>query len=164
MQLPCARGPSDAPESPSERALDHPESHREHHRGTEREARVPLFNKGWQDEREVVGIGVACDEVRRYKQQNQLNWFDHILTVEQWQGQEETFGRHSDNLGDVGAEFIKYQGTGSDWPDFLFGGDDYPGYPDNPILTLSEVDSCVQRAALRRYAGLRKIKNPVSDC
>ena len=84
--------------------------------------------------------------------------------MEQWQGQEETFGRHSDNLGDVGAEFIKYQGTGSDWPDFLFGGDDYPGYPDNPILTLSEVDSRVQRAALRRYTGLRKMKNPVSDC
>ena len=125
---------------------------------------MPLFNKGWQDEREVVGISVACDEVWRYKQQNQLKWFDHILTVEQWQGQEEAFGHHSDNLGDVGAEFIKYQGTGSDWPDFLSGGDDYPGYPDSPILTLSEVDSRVQRATLRRYAGLRKIKNPVSDC
>ena len=104
------------------------------------EARVPPFNKDWRDEREVVGIGVACDEVWRYKQQNQLNWFDNILTEERWQGQEEAFGRHSDNLGDVGAQFIRYQGTDHDWPDFLFGGDDYPGYPDNPILTLSEVD------------------------
>ncbi|MCS3668640.1 hypothetical protein GGP77_002891 [Salinibacter ruber] len=104
------------------------------------EARVPALNKDWQNEREVVGIGVACDEVWRYKQQNQRNWFDNILTEEQWQGQEEAFGRHSDNLGDVGAEYIRYQGSDNDWPDFLFGGDDYPGYPDNPILALSEID------------------------
>lgn len=104
------------------------------------EGRVPLFNKDWQDGRNVVGIGLACDEVWRYKQQNQLNWFDNILTEEQWQGQEHAFGRYSDNIGNVGAAFVKYQGTDHDWPDFIFGGDDYPGYPDNPILTLSEVD------------------------
>ena len=104
------------------------------------EGRIPPFNEGWTDEREMVGIGVACDEVWRYKQQNQINWFDNILTEQQWQGGDQAFGRHSDNMGDVGAAFIKYQGTDHDWPDFLFGGDDYPGYPDNPILTLSEVD------------------------
>lgn len=104
------------------------------------EGRIPPFNEGWADEREVVGLGVACDEVWRYKQQNQMNWFDNILTETQWQGADQAFGRHSDNMGDVGAEYIKYQGTDHDWPDFLFGGDDYPGYPDNPILTLSEVD------------------------
>ena len=104
------------------------------------EGRIPPFNENWEDEREVVGIGLSCDEVWRYKQQNQLNWFDNILTEEQWQGQEHAFGRYSDNIGDTGAEFIKYQGTGHDWPDFVFAGDDYPGYPDNPILTLSEVD------------------------
>lgn len=104
------------------------------------EGRIPPFNNDWQDEREVVGVGLACDEVWRYKQQNQLNWFDNILTEKQWQGEEYAFGRHSDNLGDVGAAFIKYQGAGHDWPDFIFGGDDYPGYPDNPILTLREVD------------------------
>jgi len=106
------------------------------------EGRVPPFNHDWQDEREAVGIGLACNEVWRYKQQNQLNWFDHILTEAQWQGggQELAFDRYSDNIGDVGAEFIKYQGSGHDWPDFIFAGDDYPGYPDNPILTLGEVD------------------------
>ncbi len=104
------------------------------------EGHIPPFNENWQDEREVVGIGVACDEVWRYKQQNQHNWFDNILTEKQWQGGDQAFGRHSDNMGDVGAEFIRYQGTDHDWPDFLFGGDDYPGYPDNPILTLSEID------------------------
>lgn len=104
------------------------------------EGRVPPFNRNWEDEREVVGIGLACDEVWRYKQQNQLNWFDNILTEQQWQGGEHAFGEHSDNIGDTGAEFIKYQGTDQDWPDFIFGGDDYPGYPDNPILTLGEVD------------------------
>lgn len=105
------------------------------------EGRVPPFNENWQDEREVVGIGMACNEVWRYKQQNQLNWFDHILT-DGWQGagQQLAFGRHSDNIGDTGVEFIRYQGTGHDWPDFILAGDDYPGYPDNPILTLSEVD------------------------
>lgn len=104
--------------------------------------RIPPFNRDWQDEREVVGVGLACNEVWRYKQQNQLNWFDHILTEERWQGagQELAFGRHSDNIGDVGAECIRYQGPDHDWPDFIFAGDDYPGYPDNPILTLSEVD------------------------
>ncbi len=104
------------------------------------EGRIPPFNEEWADEREIVGIGVACDEVWRYKQQNQINWFDNILTEQQWQGGDQAFGRHSDNMGEVGAEFIKYQGSDQDWPDFLFGGDDYPGYPDNPILTLSEVD------------------------
>lgn len=106
------------------------------------EGRVPPTNMDWQDEREVVGVGLACNEVWRYKQQNQLNWFDNILTEQRWQGagQELAFGRYSDNIGDSGAEFIKYQGTDNDWPDFIFAGDDYPGYPDNPILTLSEVD------------------------
>jgi hypothetical protein len=104
------------------------------------EGRVPPFNANWTDEREVVGVGLSCDEIWRYKQQNQLNWFDNILTEEEWQGQEHAFGRYSDNIGDTGAEFIKYQGTGHDWPDFIFAGDDYPGYPDNPILTLGEVD------------------------
>lgn len=104
------------------------------------EGRIPPFNEGWGDEREVVGVGVACDEVWRYKQQNQHNWFDNILTETQWQGEDQAFGHHSENMGDVGAGFIRYQGVDHDWPDFVFGGDDYPGYPDNPILTLSEVD------------------------
>lgn len=106
------------------------------------EGRVPPFNKDWQDEREIVGVGLACNEVWRYKQQNQLNWFDHILTEQRWQGegQQIAFDRYSDNIGDTGTEFIKYQGTKNGWPDFIFAGDDYPGYPDNPILTLSEVD------------------------
>ena len=104
------------------------------------EGRVPPFNKNWAEEREVVGIGLACNEVWRYKQQNQHNWFDNILTEQQWQGADQAFGQHSDNIGDTGTEFIKYQGPDHDWPDFIFAGDDYPGYPDNPILTLSEVD------------------------
>ncbi|MFH5832139.1 hypothetical protein [Halalkalibaculum sp. DA384] len=106
------------------------------------EGRIPPFNNNWEDKREVVGIGMSCNEVWRYKQQNQLNWFDHILTEQRWQGHGEqiAFDRHSDNIGDTGAEYIKYQGTGNSWPDFIFAGDDYPGYPDNPILTLSEVD------------------------
>ena len=104
------------------------------------EGRIPPLNEHWRDERTVVGIGLSCNEVWRYKQQNQRNWFDNILTETRWQGQEHAFGRYSDNIGDTGAEFIRYQGTGGDWPDFIFAGDDYPGYPDNPILALSEVD------------------------
>ena len=106
------------------------------------EGRISPFNENWEDEREIVGIGIACNEVWRYKQQNQLNWFDNILTEQRWQGhgQQLAFDRYSDNIGDTGVEFIKYQGHRHEWPDFIFAGDDYPGYPDNPILTLSEVD------------------------
>jgi hypothetical protein len=105
------------------------------------EAIIPAFSDGWKDGRTIVGIGTGGNEVWRYKQQNQLNWFDHILTQDRWQGDPpETFGVLSHNLGDNGTEFMKYQGVAHGWPDFLFGGDDYPGYPDNPILTLGELD------------------------
>jgi hypothetical protein len=105
------------------------------------EGRIPAWSDGWDDNRTVVGLGVGGNEVWRYKQQNQLNWFDHILTQDRWQGDPpEVFGRLSHNLGDNGTEFMKYQGVNNGWPDFLFGGDDYPGYPDNPILTIGELD------------------------
>lgn len=105
------------------------------------EAAIPAFSNDWKNGRVIVGIGTGGNEVWRYKQQNQLNWFDHILTQNRWQGDPpETFGVLSHNLGDNGTEFMKYQGVTHGWPDFLFGGDDYPGYPDNPILTLGELD------------------------
>jgi hypothetical protein len=105
------------------------------------EGRIPPFVEEWADGRTIVGLAVGGNEVWRYKQQNQLNWFDHILTQDVWQGDTpETFGPYSTNMGDNGSDFMKYQGVDHSWPDFLFGGDDYPGYPDNPILTMAEVD------------------------
>lgn len=113
------------------------------------EGRVPPDIDEWSEDRQIVGLAVGCNGSWRYKQQNQRNWYDHILSQIQiipgargnWVGDPDlTFSKQGTVLGYNGTEFMKYQGIDHGWPDFIFGGDDYPGYPDNPILTLGELD------------------------
>ena len=115
------------------------------------EGRVPPNLDQWPGNRPVVGLAVSCNGSWRYKQQNQRNWFDHVLSQVQiipdlqglWVGDPpKTFAKAGEGhvLGYNATEYLKYQGNGYDWPDFLFAGDDYPAYPDNPILPLSELD------------------------